>query len=508
MFNVHVQKPSNKIPTYEGGTAVTRPKELELTLNVLGSFMSTDMFYETVDQRISKIQELTKTVSPAYVDKLAQVARNEFNLRTPPAVLMAIKTLNGQEITAEVSNDVFSRGDEITEYLSAVKSLSEKKIFVNKAKKVAANTLANLTERKALRYMGGSKVMSLADAIRVSHPVPRDAKQSALFKFVSLTEKEGTLTKAWEKLTDVERGNLPLVAKAVSGEDTGEISWERAKSAGQSDWTVLVKTMGYMAILRNLRNFLQDVPVSATDFWSTVTSKLADKTEVANSKQLPFRFYSAYKAIRGIGDTRLRNQLLNALTTALDYSAYNLPRLEGRTLVAVDTSGSMEGTAVSSRGNAKTDVDPMSYREIGAVLGSAMALAQNATLVTWADTARVKPLGRSVMDTVESYRSGEVGHGTDPNTISRAVRIEDYDNIIIFTDGQFHRNFNVPAGFKGKIYFVDLSGYVPGFADTNKSNVVTIGGWSDATLKLIAMNSKGGITEFVRNYSKDNSGNI
>ena len=502
MFNTHAVKPNNKTVSYEGSAAVVRPKELELTLNILGSLMSTDMFYEKVDQRIAKIQELTKSVSPSYVDKLALVARQEFNLRTPPAVLLAIKTLNGQEITSDISNAVFSRGDEVTEYLSAVKSLSDKKIFVNKAKKVAASTLGNLTERKALRYMGGSKVMSLADAIRVSHPVPKDAAQSALFKFISLTEKEGTLIKAWDALTPFEQSILPLVAKAVSGEDSGEVSWERAKSAGQSDWAVLFPTMGYMAVLRNLRNFLTDVPATDTKFWSAVIAKISDKTEVLNSKQMPFRFYSAHKAVKSSSAVvRLRNQVLNALSTALDYSAYNLPVLEGKTLVAVDTSGSMESSA-SSRGTAKSDVAPVTYREIGTILGSAMALAQNATLVTWATRAKKKVLGGSVIDTVESFQSGEVGHGTDPNSIARAVKLGDYDNIIIFTDGQFASQFNI-KNFRGKVYFVDLSGYAPGFADTGKSKVVTIGGWSDATLKLIAMNQKGGITEFVKNYSSN-----
>ena len=62
--------------------------------------------------------------------------------------------------------------------------------------------------------------------------------------------------------------------------------------------------MGYMALLRNLRNF--DEAEIAEDVVKHVKAVLADEDEVKRSRQFPFRFYSAFKATKrqplGAGD--------------------------------------------------------------------------------------------------------------------------------------------------------------------------------------------------------------
>ena len=52
--------------------------------------------------------------------------------------------------------------------------------------------------------------------------------------------------------------------------------------------------MGYMALLRNLRNF--DQAGVSDEVAATVAAQLADPDEVARSRQLPMRFLSAYRA--------------------------------------------------------------------------------------------------------------------------------------------------------------------------------------------------------------------
>lgn len=502
-FNTRTPKTNNKTVTFEGAKAVVRTPELELSLNILGSYMDTDTFYQSKNDRIKRVEELVNKVSPAFVGKLAVVARKEFNLRTPPAVLLALSTLKGNVPTSQVAKNTFFRGDEVMEYLSAVKALSKKGVFTSGAKKTAANVLNGMSERSALRYMGGSKSMSLSDAIRISHPVPSDTKQSALFKFITLKDKEGSLSAAWNKLSPYDKEVLPLVAQSVSGEDEGTVSWERARSANKTPWVDLVDDMGYMALLRNMRNFLDEVPGTDSAFWNKVNLRIASKSEVAKSKQMPYRFLSAYKAISVASGNPQKQRVLKALTDALDHSAYNLPILEGSTLVAVDTSASMGGTFTSDRGGNTDRYTPStSYLELAALLGSAFAVSQSADLVSWASAATKKPLLSSVMATALSFRPGEVGHGTDPTTIGRAVSLKKYKNIVIFTDGQFYREADF-AGLDANIYFVDLAGYTAGFSMTNKPNVVTIGGWSDATLKLITLHSKGGIVDFIKNYTLD-----
>jgi hypothetical protein len=90
--------------------------------------------------------------------------------------------------------------------------------------------------------------------------------------------------------------------------------------------------MGYMALLRNLRNFDQ-VGISEESA-QLVSSKLANADEVARSRQFPMQFVSAYKAVES-------ERWKPALEKAVELSMVNVPRLPGKTLVLVDVSGSM-----------------------------------------------------------------------------------------------------------------------------------------------------------------------
>ena len=74
--------------------------------------------------------------------------------------------------------------------------------------------------------------------------------------------------------------------------------------------------MGYMAMLRNLRNF--DEARIDDDVRKHVKAVLTDAEEVKRSRQFPFRFYSAFKATGG-------NHWAQALRAGLQHSLANVP---------------------------------------------------------------------------------------------------------------------------------------------------------------------------------------
>jgi hypothetical protein len=86
-------------------------------------------------------------------------------------------------------------------------------------------------------------------------------------------------------------------------------------------WQAVIPSMGYMALLRNLRNFDQaGVPEEVAE---RIAGRLADPEQVARSKQLPIRFYTAFKAT---GSLRWAWALERAVTASLA----GVPRLGGR----------------------------------------------------------------------------------------------------------------------------------------------------------------------------------
>ena len=128
-------------------------------------------------------------------------------------------------------------------------------------------------------------------------------------------------------------------------------------------WEAVIPSMGYMALLRNLRNF--DEAGVPDDVAAQVAARIADPGEVARSRQLPFRFLAAYRHAPGAAlGTR-------AGAGARGVAGRRCPSLPGRTLVLVDRSGSMFYSRVSARSE-------LTRADAAAVFGTALACARRA----------------------------------------------------------------------------------------------------------------------------------
>lgn len=97
-------------------------------------------------------------------------------------------------------------------------------------------------------------------------------------------------------------------------------------------WELVIPWMGYMALLRNLRNFEQ--AGVRQSILNKVAQRLASPKEVAGSRQLPFRFLSAWLNTRSM-------TWGPALEQALQHSLPNVPLMSEPGLLLVDMSGSM-----------------------------------------------------------------------------------------------------------------------------------------------------------------------
>jgi hypothetical protein len=499
--------------THEGGVGRKAEVREELAMLALSSFLS-DSFYERSSDTVSRMQALVAKAPKNFVSQLARVARQEFNMRTTPAALMGFYTLeHGQPQDGRVIRDVFFRGDEIGDYLATVASFSDNKKVIPSAVRFGRAILQDrLTERAALRYNNFSRDWNLAKAIRITHArAESTAEKRALFDFVLLWKSEGSLSAAWEKLPDEARALLPVILKAVNGsEDSGEISWERSRSAGAS-WESVVDNMGYMALLRNLRNFFEKVPASDKDFWNLVANRLADPEAVAKSRQLPFRFLSAHRAISGSesryywseASTGFRDHdryalISNALSEALDASIGNLPTFEGRTLIVVDTSGSMDATV--------SDKSEISYVDIGTLFGAAMHRSQNGEVVCFGTTAERVELNKNNSILANQARlkdsnlRNRLGYGTNMSVAFSKVNVRDFDNIVVFSDMQIHDQiFHALKGYTGTAYSVNLAAYEAQMSRVG-GKFYSIGGWSDSTLKLMSMLSEGSLVKYIESY--------
>jgi 60 kDa SS-A/Ro ribonucleoprotein len=272
----------------------------------------------------------------------------------------------------------------------------------------------------------------------------------------------------------------------------------------------------YMAILRNLRNCLQSPDVTKEDV-ELLCRMISDRGAVLYSKQLPFRFFSAYKELRKGSFTAVGNMYVNnimdAIETAVGYSVDNFPKLGGTsTVIACDVSGSME-SAISKNSSVERF-------DIGIVLGMiANRFCGHTITGMFGDYWKVVPMAKSsgiLRNALEIHeREGEVGYSTNGYKVIDYLLENDIkvDRIMIFTDcqmwdsegsGRVRSRYSVfgrrddDVSFserfyqyqrkypRVKLYCFDLSGYGNVMIPQETKNVCLIGGWSDKVFDFIS----------------------
>src|SRR5262249_29902723 len=145
------------------------------------------------------------------------------------------------------------------------------------------------------------------DVVDLTHPTPGAPWQGDLFAWAlarrhrrdqacpeSLTMVIGNaaLRQAATEDARVLLDPQALRAAGMTWVDTLSLAWSTEDKEVQ--WTALIPSMGYMALLRNLRNF--DEAGVSDEVAATVADRLADPAQVATSRQFPFRFLSAHRA--------------------------------------------------------------------------------------------------------------------------------------------------------------------------------------------------------------------
>jgi hypothetical protein len=351
------------------------------------------------------------------------------------------------------------------------------------------------TERAALRYDGLSRQTRMADVLELAHPSPRDAAQSALFKYL-LDRRHHDDAVADPSMLPLLAASAALDATPIDGRRAvlrergatalaaAGFSWERLSGwlPGGMDaeaWEAVIPSMGAMALLRNLRNFdeagIGDAAVEA------VIAAITDADHVAKARLFPYQVWAAYK--HAPSDNWKR-----ALGRTLDHTVENVPALDG-TLVVIDTSGSMQAP-VSNRSK-------LQRIEVAAVMALVTAKrAHDVDVVIYGhENARVTGLaGASVLAGVDKVvRSvGSVGHATYGHTaIARWFDRRRHRRVIVFTDDQQHDAGAVRLDHVPLIYTCDLAGYRPSALPAGERGRYTLGGFADSTFAAMSVLERG-----------------
>jgi hypothetical protein len=485
-FNIFKTK-EKTISNYEGAKAYQLTPEMALYSAVATAGLS-DSFYEKNNERLLRIQNLILNNNPEFIAQLAIYARSEMYMRSIPLVLAVelAKNNTGNALVSKTVNGVVKRADEITELL-AYYQLANKRTDVKKLNKLSkqiqkglSNAFNQFDEYQFAKYNRDAAI-KLRDALFIVHPKAKDEAQQMLFN--KIAKNELTVPYTWE----TELSAL------------GQLKFEtpKAKAAAfKAKWEELIDSgkIGYMALMRNLRNILE-ANVSFNHI-KKVCAYLSNETAVVNSKQLPFRFLAAYREVK-ILSSEYVTMVLNALEDAVKISAKNLKGFDesNNVLIACDVSGSMQQPI-----SAKSKV---LLFDIGLMLGMLMQ-SKCKRVITGMFGDKWKTINmssRNILANVDEYykREGEVGYSTNgylviDDLIKKGLQV---DKIMFFTDCQLWNSKNgvssVEKSWKtykkiaphAKLYLFDLAGYGNTPLSIQNNDVYLIAGWSDKVFDVL-----------------------
>lgn len=442
-----------KTENLAGGEAYKLNPKLGFLTFILTSFVK-DQFYRSEQEGINQIKSIiTNLVDKKFIAKGAIFARNEFGMRSITHIVAAelANQVKGENWTKGFYNKVIHRVDDITEIVSYYLANYGKPI-PNSLRKGLKKAFDKFDDYQIAKYRAENKAVKLIDVVNLIRPKATTKNKIALEKLV---KDELKSTETWEaKLTQAGQKAQDEDKKA----DLKEQAWKEL---------LLEKKLGYFALLRNLRNILEQSP----EFLDEALTQLVDEKAIKKSLVFPFRFTTAYNEINN-------SKVKKAINKAVEISLNNIPKFEGKTLIALDTSGSMEGRC----------------GEIGSLFAMALVKTNDCDFMTMDYDAIYRSI--NIDDTLITLTKSVKYPGGITNfraIFQRANKI--YDRIVILSDMQGWVDYYSPQGdfdnYKRRfncdpyVYSFDLQGY--GTSQVIGNKVFCLAGFSDKVFDIMKL---------------------
>jgi 60 kDa SS-A/Ro ribonucleoprotein len=441
---MRLNTPTRSAPkyTHQGALASGLTPIQELRRSVLSCMLWEDTFYESGQSIAERIARNAAIVKPEALANLAIEARQRFHLRHVPLLLLLelSKTAKGiPGLTRNTTEAVISRPDEMAELL-AIYWRDGRKMIPHGIRKGLRQAAQNF-DAFQLRKWNRDGAIKLRDVVFMAHIAFADSERAKLIaNIVNKTfYPEGT-----------SGGFSVRSALNLDGEprlDTPD-TWEAKLAACGSDkpqrkalWENLLNkalnreqgSIGYMALLRNLRNMAED----------GVSHKLIEQAieaRVGARRVLPFRFIQA---------ARITPQFFRPLDKALLATIQSQEPLSGITALCVDCSGSMQSPV-----SAKSQV---TRHDAAAALAG--CIPGNVRLIAFGEIARelqpVPGLGCGV-----ALSGANVGHSTNAHLAVNLANKLNPDRIIVITDEQVTQR--LPSPQAESAYVINVASYQNG----------------------------------------------
>lgn len=466
MSKFNVKKESNKATSYEGGSVYNKNLVEDYLNNLFSSFIE-DGFYESQQEKMERFLDLTTEVGNQlgneFLAKTSVFARNELGMRSASQLIASYLNDKKFDNKRAYYRNFCHRPDDVAEIFGAIDMMGQKRSHATV--RGCGDYLAKLNEYQLGKYKMLGKEYNMYDLINITH-----AKSSNVDNFMN---------------------------GEIESPDTWEVKISTAKTEAKraEEWIRLVKEdkLGYLALLRNLNNILNAMSTLEIDdrllAEDKIVSKLTDEASIKKSLIFPYQIYCAYKNMKAHPF-----MIDNALDKAFRIACGNMEKFDGKSVIMLDISGSMEDR-ISYHSN-------ITIKEVGACYAAALYISQDCDFVKFGTDA--KSCSYNKIDNVFNIISNmceedNCGYGTYIGA-AFAELDKHYDRIFIISDMQimsprryYSQREDGPASYNdyckeygdAKCYSFDLGNYKTQCANPNNRNVHLVTALNDDVFKFL-----------------------
>lgn len=465
-------------------------------------------FYASAKDQLDTMLTLAQGLDSEFLAKLAVYGRYEAYMKDSPALMCAI--LASREDAGELLERVFpvviDNGRMLRNFVQIVRSgVTGRKSFGSRPKRLLREWFANRKASHLLRASVGN-APSLADVVKLARPIPRTDSEAAFYAWlIGKPYDKELLPKIVKQYEDYKVGNANEL-------DLSKLPFQllTALDLGVDEWTEIAKGGGWQWTRMNLNTMQRQGVFGDPTMIRMVAERLRNPELIDKARAFPYQLLMAYKKT----SETVPREVSEALQDAMELATKNTPIFEGRTLVAVDMSGSME-CAITGKGGWGCPSSEVSCMDVAALFASCILRNNKMTDVLSFDTRVVDPK-LNPRDTVmtNAVKLSQSGGGTNCAVVLEHAnkRGLKYDQVVYVSDNESWMDSHTNAFYRdgtglerawgefkvknpdSKLVCIDL---VPNTTSQckDREDVLNVGGFSDQVFKTVA--------DFVNGSGKD-----
>jgi len=470
-----------------GGLAYRRDPRAALALYAATGCLN-NTFYSDAQAQLQEVLALTAQVEPRFIARTAVYARQVAHMKDMPALLLAVLSLRDPEVFAQVFPRVVDNGRQLRTFVQIMRSGQiGRRSLGSLPKRLVRQWIQQASAETLVRAAIGQQP-SLADLIRMVHPKPANAERKALYAWIVGRPYEETqlpaLVQAYEAFKRDPRGlppDLPFQYFSTLPLDAAQ-------------WSALACNASWQSMRMNLNTFARKGVFDDPAMVTAIAARLRDRAQVRRARVMPYQLLMAYQA-----SASLPQQIPEALQDAMETATAQVPVLQGRVVVAVDVSGSMQSPPTGYRKGASSAVRCV---DVAALIAACVLRGQPLATVLPFDT-EVRPVRLNPRDSVMTLAAQLAinGGGTSVSAPLEHLnrRREQVDLVVLVSDNESWRDTRKGGATatmqawnalkqrcpQARLVCIDLQP-VASSQTVQREDVLHIGGFSDAVFDLLA----------------------